>query len=107
MKIPNELILFGEIYKIRRLTQKQMNKLDDDKSQGIIIPKKQLILLVDNKDMEETFWHEIGHYFLMTFEYKDNEQGAEAFGKLVFSILNQMQDKKPKYNFKITRKDTK
>ena len=109
MKIPEKLILFAEEYKILSMTQEQMNKLDGDKdTEGMIIPKKKLIILVNNKkiDKEEVLWHEIGHYFLSTFGYKDNEQGAEAFAGLIIGINNQLKGKKV-LPIKLTRKDTK
>lgn len=107
MKIPDKLLLNCEEYEVLKVTQKQMNELNGEKdTEGMIIPKKRVIILVDAEDIEETLWHELGHYFLKTFGYKDNEQGAEAFSQLVRSVNEQLSGKKFKRT-KLVTKDTK
>lgn len=92
MKIPKKLILLGEIYDIKLVTQNQMNKLDGDTDTlGWLCPKERKIYIVDDDEKENTFWHELGHYFLQVFGYKDNEQGASAFGEYITNILKQIK----------------
>ena len=91
MKIPKKLKLFEEVYKIKKITQKQMDKLDKEIIEGLFLPDKKQFIFVNNKNIEDTFWHEIGHYFFQTFGYKDNEQNAQIFSEFIRSIIKQIK----------------
>lgn len=98
MKIPNKLILFCEEYQIKIIPKKEMLKLDKEKkdTQGMITlnstNKEKIIYIVesDKEEMEDIFWHEIGHYFAYITETKDNEPFAQNFSHLIRGVLKQL-----------------
>lgn len=98
MKIPKKLNLICETYDIKLISQKQMNKIDKDKDTlGYLLPDKRVIYIVNDKEQEDTFWHELGHYFIQRIEAKDNEASAQLFSDFVRGILEQLKnDKKNK-----------
>ncbi len=95
--IPNKIILIGEIYSVKKVTQEEMdNKFDGDGEKGTlgkIIPKDKIIYLVkdqDEEDQENTFFHELGHYFNVHYCIKDSEAMAQAIAEFWQKINGQM-----------------
>ena len=93
MKIPKRLTLFGEEYNIKLVSQEQMNKLTRDHGTlGHMEPFKREIHLVKNdKELTNTFWHEIGHYYNQTIIGQDNETLANSFAQLITEVNRQLK----------------
>ena len=95
MKIPNKLILFCEEYTIKIVTRKEIDKLEKDgDSQGVLNPFKKEIVISDDVNKEDVFWHEIGHYFAQITGKcgkDDNETHAQIFSELIRGILKQLK----------------
>lgn len=91
IKIPPRLVLLGEEYEVKIITQEEMNKIDSSKDDtwGKLLPSKKLILVVNNENSYETFLHELGHYFNQYYGLEDNETSAEAFAQFIISINKQ------------------
>jgi len=91
MKLPKTINLFCETYEIKVVTQEEMSKIDKTEPWGLLIPSKKQIILLENEDMIDTFWHEIGHYFANITSSKDSEAFAQSFSELVRGVYSQIK----------------
>ena len=87
MKIPNKIILNGEIYKIILVSKKDLECENcGEDALATIKPNEKLIYLsVDDKENPpiELLWHELGHYWADYYGLGDSEAWAEGFSKFV------------------------
>jgi len=95
MKLPNKLILFCEEYNVKIVSRKEMNRIEKDgDTQGVIDPNRKLIMIANDVNMEDVFWHEVGHYFASITGKcgrDDNEAHAQVFSELIRGILKQLK----------------
>ena len=95
MKLPNKLILFCEEYKVQIVSRKQMNKIEkDNDTQGVIDPNRKLIMIANDCNIEDVFWHEVGHYFASITGKTgkdDNEAHSQIFSELIRGIIKQLK----------------
>jgi hypothetical protein len=96
IKIPKKIILFGEIYTIHLVNKMQIKTMsgEDEELLGYLNPGKKQILLVNDEEVQNTFLHELGHYFAQTIIGTDNEATANAFATFVEGIINQCKEVK-------------
>ncbi len=97
MKIPNEIILNGEIFEIRVVNKKDLDcEHCGEDALGIIKFKEKIIYIAGNDDDEtpiELLLHELGHYWSNYYGLGSSEAWAEGFGKFVHSIIKQLKYK--------------
>ncbi|MCH7534140.1 MAG: hypothetical protein IH948_00040 [Bacteroidetes bacterium] len=96
MKFPKELHLSGETIKVKIVTQKQMNKMDKTRNStwGRYFGEKREIYIVkldDETHMWDTFWHEVGHWFLDHYSFRDSEINAQVFSDTVRTVMKQLK----------------
>jgi len=98
MSIPEKIILFGEIYTIKKVTKHELTCEEcAEKCIGKIDPEEKLIqIAIDDDEMteEELLLHELGHYFGRVITGEDNESSANSFAHYVLSIIKQLGYKK-------------
>jgi hypothetical protein len=98
-RFPKKIYLLDGEYKIILKEDKDMFYTNKDGNEygrnlGTLRPEKKTITF--NKwlrtSREETFWHELGHHFLMYYNLPNSEALAEAFAKFVTNINKQIKN---------------
>ena len=94
-KLPKKLVLLGDVYKVI-----QTSKLKTPNSCAEIRFDEK-VLAFDVKQtkelgmsLEESFWHELGHYFARYYDLEYTEMMAQAFANFVCKINKQLREEK-------------
>jgi len=89
MKLPKQLILMGEIFKIKTqgLFNESVAEIDNEEK-TITFDLEEI--KENDQSLEEVFWHELGHYFIDYYDLPNEETLAEAFAKFIINTKKQI-----------------
>jgi hypothetical protein len=91
-KMPNQIILLSEIFKI------EFTDLPKGESGLLVFDTKTIkfdnSLKNDLKELEYVLWHELGHYFSEYYGLEDGEIFPTAFSNFICNLLKQLGERK-------------